>query len=167
MKIVKNILIKPVFVWTTFESIKRIDGWRRKPADIDVQRNYATVTPSVYTGAVGTSTVMFVYAAACGVSLVFIAACVPETKDRSLEQVDDAVATQQRRLLRLYVIHPPNQLPAPLRQPRTNLSNSASPYSMSGTSSIGSIDSPLSSSITPSLFHSRLKTFLFCKSFPP
>ena len=60
-----------------------------------------------------------------------------------------------------------NQLPAPLRQPRTNLSNSASPSSMSGTSSIGYIDSPLSSSITPSLFHSRLKTFLFCKSFPP
>ena len=29
------------------------------------------------------------------------------------------------------------------------------------------IDSPLSSSITPSLFHSRLKTFLLCKSFPP
>ena len=35
------------------------------------------------------------------------------------------------------------------------------------SSSIGSIDSPLSSSITPSLFHSKLKTFLFCKSFPP
>ena len=32
---------------------------------------------------------------------------------------------------------------------------------------ISSIDSPLSSSITPSLFHSRLKTSLFCKSFPP
>ena len=45
---------------------------------------------------------------------------------------------------------------------RTNLSNSASPSCMSGTCSIGSIDSPLSSSITPSLFHSRLKTFLFC-----
>ena len=60
-----------------------------------------------------------------------------------------------------------NQLPAPLRQPRTKLSNSASPSCMSGTSSIGSIDSPLSSSITPSLFHSRLKTFLFCISFPP
>ena len=59
-----------------------------------------------------------------------------------------------------------NQLPAPLRQPRTNLSNSASPSSLSGTSSISSIDSPLSSSITPSLFHSRLKTFLFCKYFP-
>ena len=60
-----------------------------------------------------------------------------------------------------------NQLPASLRQPRTNLSNSASPSSFSGTSSISSIDSPLSSSITPSLFHSRPKTFLFCKSFPP
>ena len=60
-----------------------------------------------------------------------------------------------------------NQLPAPLRQPRTNLSNSASPSCMSGTSSIGSIVSPLLSSITPSLFHSRLKTFLFCKFFPP
>ena len=60
-----------------------------------------------------------------------------------------------------------NQLPAPLRQPRTNLSNSASTSCMSGTCSIGSIDSPLSSSITHSLFHSRLKTFLFCKSFPP
>ena len=54
-----------------------------------------------------------------------------------------------------------------LRHPRTNLSNSASPSSLSGTSSIGSFDSPLSSSIIPSLFHSRLKTFLFCKSFPP
>ena len=36
---------------------------------------------------------------------------------------------------------------------------------MTGTSS--SIDLPLSSSITSSLFHSRLKTFLFRKSFPP
>jgi len=60
-----------------------------------------------------------------------------------------------------------NQLPASLRQPRISLSNSDSPSSLSGTSSIGSIDSPLSSSITCSLFHSRLKTFLFCKSFPP
>ena len=47
-----------------------------------------------------------------------------------------------------------NQLPAPLRQPRTNLSNSASPSCMSGISSIGSIDSPLSSSITPFLHSS-------------
>ena len=60
-----------------------------------------------------------------------------------------------------------NQLPASLRQPCTNLYNSDSLSSFSGTSSIGCIDSPLSSSITPSLFHSRLKTFLFCKSFPP
>ena len=60
-----------------------------------------------------------------------------------------------------------NQLPASFRQPRTNLSNSASPSSLSGTSSISFIDSSLSSSSIPSLFHSRLKTFLFCKSFPP
>ena len=44
-----------------------------------------------------------------------------------------------------------NQLPAPLRQPRTNLSNSASPISLSGISSIiSSIDSPLSVSHHPS-----------------
>ena len=30
-----------------------------------------------------------------------------------------------------------------------------------------SLNSPLSPSITPSLFHSRLKTYLFHKSFPP
>ena len=45
--------------------------------------------------------------------------------------------------------HLGNQLAAPLCQPRTNLSNSASPSCMSGTCSIGSINSPLSSSITP------------------
>jgi len=54
-----------------------------------------------------------------------------------------------------------------IRQSGTNLSNTDSPNPLSGTSPIGSIDSPLSSSITPSLFHSRLKTTLFCKSFPP
>ena len=29
------------------------------------------------------------------------------------------------------------------------------------------VNSPLSPSITPSLFHSQLKTYLFHKSFPP
>ena len=74
-----------------------------------------------------------------------------------------------------------NQLPPSLRQPRTNLTNcdsslaarttSASPvnntrwYSVSAATGIA--DSPLSPAITPSLFHSRLKTFLFHKSFPP
>jgi len=43
------------------------------------------------------------------------------------------------------------------------ISNSPVPIT-DGTSSI--IDSPLSSSVTPSLFYSRLKTFLFLKSFP-
>ena len=41
------------------------------------------------------------------------------------------------------------------------------PSCLSGTFSIGSIHSPLSSYVIPSLFHSRLKTFLFCKSFQP
>ena len=59
-----------------------------------------------------------------------------------------------------------NQLPASLRQPRNNLSSSHSPSPLSGTSSVGSIDSPLSSSIDPSLFYSRLITYPLCKSFP-
>ena len=42
-----------------------------------------------------------------------------------------------------------NQPPASLRQPRTNHSSSDSPSPMSGTSSIGSIDSPISSFIIP------------------
>jgi len=63
-----------------------------------------------------------------------------------------------------------NQVPASVHQSDNHtpiLSNSDSPNPLSGTSSIGSIDSPLSLSITRSLFHSRLKTFLFSKSFPP
>ena len=59
-----------------------------------------------------------------------------------------------------------NELPPSHCQQRTNLSNSDSPSSLSGTFSIGSIDTPHSSSIAPSLFHSRLKPSLFCKSFP-
>ena len=56
-----------------------------------------------------------------------------------------------------------NQLSASLRQPRTDLSNSDSESlsSLSGASSIGSIDSPLSSSIALSLFQTRLKNFFF------
>ena len=47
-----------------------------------------------------------------------------------------------------------NQLPASLHQPCTNLFNSDSPSSLSGTSSISSIDSPLTSFITLTLsFH--------------
>jgi len=60
-----------------------------------------------------------------------------------------------------------NQISASLRQSRTYLSNSDSPNRLSGTSFIGTIDSPLSSSITRSHFHFRLKTSIFCKSFPP
>ena len=50
-----------------------------------------------------------------------------------------------------------NKLPASLRQPCLNQSSSPSSSSLS----------PLSSSITPSLFHSKLKAYLFQKSFPP
>ena len=58
-----------------------------------------------------------------------------------------------------------NKFPASIRQTCTNLSNSDSCSPTITTSSIGSIDSPLSPSITPSLFHSPLKTFLFCSPF--
>ena len=50
-----------------------------------------------------------------------------------------------------------NKLPVSLRQPCLNQSSSPSSSSLS----------PLSSSITPSLFHSKLKTYLFQKSFSP
>ena len=50
-----------------------------------------------------------------------------------------------------------NQLPASLPQACTNLSNCDSSSSLSGTSSIGPIDSPLSSSIILLVFHSKLK----------
>jgi len=58
-----------------------------------------------------------------------------------------------------------NQLPNFLHQPHTNLSGSNSTLPITVTSC--STDSPLSSSITSSLFHSRLKNFLFLKYFPP
>ena len=50
-----------------------------------------------------------------------------------------------------------NQLPFSLREPVSPLYAYLNP----------SFCSPLSPSITPSLFHSKLKTYLFGKSFPP
>ena len=60
-----------------------------------------------------------------------------------------------------------NQLPSSLRKPHSGTSSSipCSPIPSPTTSS--SSDSPLCTSITPSLFHSRLKTYLFHKSYPP
>jgi len=58
---------------------------------------------------------------------------------------------------------PWNQLPDSFRQPRQSCLDSL-PHSLVNSSLLSS---PLSSSITPSLFHSRLKTYLFNKSFPP
>jgi len=54
-----------------------------------------------------------------------------------------------------------NQLPDSFRQPSQSRLDSP-PYSLVSSSP----SSPLSSSITPWLFHSRLKTYLFNKSFP-
>jgi len=59
-----------------------------------------------------------------------------------------------------------NQPPSSFRQPRFTPSVSVLPVHAPTTSS-HSVNSPLSPSITPSLFHSRLKTYLFHKSFPP
>ena len=58
-----------------------------------------------------------------------------------------------------------NQLPSSFRQPHSVHSPPGSPHPAHITSS----QSPpsLSQSITPSVFHSRLKTHLFHKSFPP
>ena len=56
-----------------------------------------------------------------------------------------------------------NQLPDSFHQPHhSRLDSPPHPLLNSSLSS-----SPLSSSITPSLFHSRLKTYYFNKSFPP
>jgi len=59
-----------------------------------------------------------------------------------------------------------NRLPSSLRQPHSSLSVSDFPIHAPSTSSY-SLNLPLSPSITPSVFHSRLKTYLFHKSFPP
>ena len=58
------------------------------------------------------------------------------------------------------------QLPSSLRQPHFSPSVSALPVHAPTTCS-HSVNSPLLPSITPSLFHCRLKTYLFHKSFPP
>ena len=59
-----------------------------------------------------------------------------------------------------------NQLPSSLRQPHLSPSVYVLPVHAPTTSS-RSVNLPLSPSITPSLFHSRLKTYLFHKSVPP
>jgi len=55
-----------------------------------------------------------------------------------------------------------SQLPSSLRQPHSSPSLSDLPVHAQLP-----VNSPLSPSITPSLFHSQLKAYLFHKSFPP
>ena len=78
------------------------------------------------------------------------------------------------RWMTLNVTRPPtssspclwNQLPSSLRQPHSSTVSDL-PVHAPTTSKSNSVNSPLSPSITPSLFHSRLETYLFHKSFPP
>jgi len=58
------------------------------------------------------------------------------------------------------------KIPKELRQPVDYESLSLSSH-LNHSSSSSSLSSPLSLCITPSLFHSWLKTYLFHKSFPP
>ena len=53
--------------------------------------------------------------------------------------------------------------------PKTNPNSNTNPIQLFYATQVGSTLSspPLSLSITPSLFHYRLKTHLFLKSFPP
>ena len=62
---------------------------------------------------------------------------------------------------------PWNQLPLSLRQPHSGTSSSISYLPISSPITSFSFDLPLSASITPSLFHYRLKTYLFHISYPP
>jgi len=62
-----------------------------------------------------------------------------------------------------------NELPTDLREPRQAQSPSLSPITHGSSSSSSSPSSrpPLASSLTRSVFHSELKTWLFSKSVPP
>ena len=59
-----------------------------------------------------------------------------------------------------------NQLPLSLRKPHSGTSSSISCLPVPSPITSSSSDSPLCTSLTPSLFHSRLKTYLFHKSYP-
>ena len=60
-----------------------------------------------------------------------------------------------------------NQLPFSLRKPHSGTSSSISCSPIPSPITFSSSDSPLCTSITPSLFHSQLKTYLFHKFYPP
>jgi len=60
-----------------------------------------------------------------------------------------------------------NKLPTDLREPRQTQFPALSPITHGSSSSSPSSLSPLASTLTRSVFHSKLKTWLFSKSFPP
>ena len=59
-----------------------------------------------------------------------------------------------------------NQLPLSLRKPHSGTSSSISCSPIPSAITFSSSDLPLCTPITPSLFHSRLQTYLFHKSYP-
>jgi len=59
-----------------------------------------------------------------------------------------------------------NQLHFSFRQPHSGTSSSISYSPIPSPITFSSYDSPLCTSITSSLFHTRLKTYLFYKSYP-
>ena len=60
-----------------------------------------------------------------------------------------------------------NQLHFSLCQPHSGTSSSISYSPIPSSITSSSSDSPLCTPVTPSLFHSRLKTYLFHKFYPP
>jgi len=59
-----------------------------------------------------------------------------------------------------------NQFPLSLRQPHSGTSPSISDSPISSPITSSPFDSPLCLSLTPSLFYSRFKSYLFHKSYP-
>ena len=97
---------------------------------------------------------------------------IPPQRDGNTSRLRSAAiypwqATRTKRFLRLQCASPHlwNQLPSSFRQPHCVYSPPGSPHPTHITSSQSSPS--FSPSVTPSTFHSRLKTHLFHKSFPP
>ena len=99
---------------------------------------------------------------------------VEQADEEQAEQQDEAQTTGEdaqpaadegsQSMIVMPLSHLWKQLPASCPQPHTSLSDSNTPVPTTGTSSV---KLPLFPSITPSLFHSRFKIFLFHKTFPP
>jgi len=77
-----------------------------------------------------------------------------------------SVTSRRRRCWAESVTHVGKQLPVSFHKPHSGTSSTISYSPIPSPITSFSSDSPLSTSITPSFFHSRLKTYLFHKSYP-